>query len=413
MKVLVCNGFYYLRGGSEMCALELESLLKSKGHEVISFSMEHPRNLPSPYSDYFVSYINYPDLLEAVNPTNILRATERTIFSRETKDKLTRLIEDTKPDIAHLHNIGHELSPSVFYVLAKERIPIVKTVHDFGLLCPNTSFLSHGEICERCRGDKFYEVVRRRCKRNSLPASVLASLGAYTRHLIKIKSKVDIFVTPSSFLRQKMIEFGYCPKKIIYLPNTINLADFQPSNESGKYVLYFGRLAYEKGLYTLLNAMSQLPNTQLIVAGEGPIEADLIEYAQKEALENVEFVGYQSGKRLHDLIRNAAFVIVPSQWYENAPFACIESMALSRPVIGADIGGIPELVLDGETGLLFKTGNVSDLADKMSYLSARPSLQIELGKNARSRVETTFNSENYYQSIMEIYHQLLQISRIG
>jgi glycosyltransferase involved in cell wall biosynthesis len=413
MKILVCNGFYYLRGGSEVCAFELESLLKSKGHEVISFSMEHPHNLPSPYSEYFVSYINYPELLEAVNPANILRATERIIFSRETRDKLTQLIEDTKPDIAHLHNIGHELSLSVFYVLSKERIPIVKTVHDFGLLCPNTSFLSHGEICERCMGGKFYEVVRRRCKRNSLPASILAGLGAYIKNTKKIKSNVDLFVTPSSFLRQKMIEFGYSPEKIIYLPNTINLADFQPSNESGKYVLYFGRLSYEKGLYTLLKAISHLQNAPLIVAGEGPLGADLIDYAQKEKLDNVEFVGYQSGKALHDLIRNAAFVVVPSECYENAPLACIEAMALGRPVIGADIGGIPELVHDGETGMLFKTGNVSDLVDKMSYLLAHPALQIELGRNARRRVETTFISDHYYQSIMEIYHQLIQRSPEG
>ena len=391
--------------------MDLENILISKGHEAIPFSMEHPRNLPSPYSTYFVSNIDYPDLLEAINPANVIRATERIIFSRETKIKLTQLIEDTRPDIAHVHNIGHELSPSVLYVLSKANIPIVMTVHDFGLLCPNTTLLSHGEICERCKGGKYYHAVFRRCKRDSLPASLLAGLGSTIPNWLNTyQSKVDAFIAPSKFLRQKMIEFDYPADKIIHLPNTIKLSDFRPSFEPGKYILYFGRLHISKGVSTLLKAMSHIPNTPAIIAGEGELEGDLKRFVQKMGLTNIEFVGYQSGETLHDLIRNASFVVVPSEYYENSPLTCIESMALGRPVIGADIGGIPELVQDGETGFLFESRNFEGLAKKMRYLLAHPAMQIRFGQNARCRVERLFNSNRYYQSIMEIYQKLLQRS---
>ncbi|HEY9828230.1 MAG TPA: glycosyltransferase, partial [Stenomitos sp.] len=344
MRILVCNAFYYPRGGAEVCALDLEALLASKGHEVISFSMEHPRNLPSPYSSYFGSYIDYPELLKNVNPETIFKATERIIFSRETRDKLTQLIKDTKPDLAHVHNVGHELSPSALYAIASANIPIVRTVHDFGLLCPNSSFLSHGELCERCKGAHYYQAILRRCKRNSLPASTLAAMGAYTHDLLKShQTKVDVFLAPSSFLRQKLIDFGYPGDKIVHLPNAIKVAGFEPSFTAGNYALYFGRLSYEKGLYTLLKAMTYIPNIPLIIAGEGPLGDELREYAQKAGLTNVQFVGYQTGKHLHHLIRNAAFTIMASECYENAPLACIESMALGRSVVGSNIGGIPEL----------------------------------------------------------------------
>jgi glycosyltransferase involved in cell wall biosynthesis len=412
MKILICNAFYYARGGAEVCALDLESLLMSQGHEVIFFSMEHPQNLPSPYSSYFVSYINYPELLENVNLKNIIRATERIVFSREDRNKLTQLIKDTKPDIAHLHNIGHELSPSILYVLSKANIPIVLTLHDFGHICPNTTFFSNSEVCERCKGGKFYQAVLRRCKRNSLPASMLASLGAYTHHWLKTyPSKVDTFIAPSAFLRQKMIEFGYPPDKIVHLPNTIKLEDFQPSYRAGKYILFFGRLVHYKGIFTLLMAMAHFPYTPLIIAGEGELENDLKGYVQKKGLAKVEFVGYQLGEALHDLIRKSAFVVVPSECYENAPLACIEAMALGRPVIGANIGGIPELVEDGETGFLFESRNFEDLAEKIDYLLVRPGMQIKMGRNARSRIEEVFNSDRYYHSVMEIYQRFIRGSK--
>jgi len=408
MKILVCNSFYYVRGGAEQCALDLEALLRSNGHEVISFSMDHHRNLPSPYSEYFVSHIDYPELLKSVTPANIFKATERITYSREAREKVDKLIGVTNPDIAHVHNVGHELSPSVLYGLANAKIPIVMSLHDYGLLCPNTSFLSHGEICERCKEGKFYQVVLRRCKRNSLPASLLAGWGSYLHTWLgSFNGKVDIFFAPSKFLREKMIKFGFDPKKIIYLPNTIKVDDFQPAAGHGDYILYFGRLSKEKGLFTLLEAMTRLPNTVLKLAGEGPMEEELRAFVRQHNLDNVDFVGYQSGEALHNLIRKSSFVVVPSTVYENAPLVCLESMALGRPVIGSYIGGIPELVKVRETGLLFDAGNAEDLYEKMVFLLDNPEMQLEWGRNARRWVETSFDSKTYYGSLMEIYQNLV------
>ena len=409
MKILICNSFHYVRGGADRCALEMLTLLKSKGHEVFYFSMDHPRNLPSPYAEYFVSSIDYPELLQTVNPANAIKALKRVVYSRETEEKLTQLIEITRPDIAHLHNIAHELSPSVLYALDKANIPVVQTMHDYKILCPNTSFLSHQEVCERCKGGKYYQVVRRRCKRDSLPASILACLEAYVHHWLgTYQQKIDRFIAPSKFIRQKMIEFGFSADNIVYLPHMIDLMHFRPATSPGDYVLYFGRLSGEKGLPTLLKAMTRNIDVSLKIAGEGPLEDNLKAFVRQNQLTNVEFVGYQSGEAFHDLIRNSALVVVPSEWYENAPFACYETMALGRPVIGANIGGIPELVQEEETGLLFESGNVDELAKKIGFLIDHPALQVEWGHNARRKVEKMYNADNHYHATMKIYHRVLQ-----
>jgi glycosyltransferase involved in cell wall biosynthesis len=407
MKVLVIDIYHYVRGGAERYALELADLLEANGHQAIPFKMAHERNLPSPYAEYFPSYINFPELLPKVNVTNSVKVVTRALYSGEARNKLAQLIEKTQPDIAHVHNIVYALTPSIFYELAKARIPVIQTLHDFKILCPNTLFYRQGEICERCTGGKFYNAIRLRCKRGSLPASIIAGTEAYIYHWLRTyQHKVNKFISPSKFLQQKMIAAGFPEEKVLHLPHMVSLDRFQPASAPGSYGLYYGRLVPEKGLNTLIQAMALCPDVPLKVVGEGHLINELQAQAREKNLD-VEFVGYQSGETLFQWVRNAAFVVVPSEWYENSPLACYEPMALARPVIGANIGGIPELVQDGHTGMLFESRNVVDLADKMKYLYHRPDLQVEWGQNARRSVEVNYNAPDHYKAIISIYEAML------
>jgi glycosyltransferase involved in cell wall biosynthesis len=388
--------------------MELSELLESRGHQVMHFAMSHPRNRYSPNAKYFVSYINYPEMMSRMNLANGIKVINRAFYSREARAKLAKLIADTKPDIAHVHNIAFLLTPSIFYALADAGIPVVQTLHDFKLLCPATLFLRNGEVCDLCTGGKFYNAVRWRCKWGSLPASLIICLEAYLyRWLRTYHRKVDRFLAPSKFLRQKMVEAGMPAEKIIHLPNSINLERFKPSSIPGEYGLYIGRLSCEKGVQTLLKACALCPDMPFRIAGEGPLEADLRAYASENHLLNVEFVGYLAGEKLFEMIRKASFVVVPSECYDNSPLACYEAMSLGRPVIGAEIGGIPELVQDGETGLLFEPRNPDDLAEKMRLLNNRPDLRVVWGGNGRRMVETNYNPDDHYQTILAIYEELL------
>ena len=408
MKVLMCNSFHYLRGGSERCYLDLASLLEDHGHQVIPFSTEHEKNLPTKYSEYFLSQTDFPSLLGEKNGfTAKLKVAERVLYSREAIRKIELLIEDVKPDIAHLHNIAHHISPSILTAIKKAGIPIVMTLHDYKLLCPNTSFLSKGKVCEKCRTHRYYNVILRRCKQDSLSASFLAGMEMYFHRLMRIYERhVDVFIAPSEFLADKLLEFGI-KNAIVHLPNFIFLQDFEACYQPDEYIVYFGRLSKEKGVRTLLEAMEFVDTCSLYIAGTGPDERILWEFAKEKNLSNVTFLGHLSKEELIPLIQKARFSLFPSEWYENYPLTIVESFACGTPVIGSDIGAIPGLIKDGWNGLLFQPSDVYKLAEKINYLFNNPDNAIEMGRKGRQQVENVNNPENHYQQTVEIYGQIL------
>lgn len=407
MKVLMCNSFYYIRGGADRHFLELSEQLVAHGHEVIPFSMHHEQNLPSAYSDYFLSYIDFPTAMRAPGVQPKLKVLERVVYSREAQKQIKQLIADTKPDIAHIHGIAHETSPSILPAIKEAGIPVVQTLHDYKLLCPNTSFTAQGQICERCKGHKYYNVIRYRCKRDSLAASVLAGIEMYTHKLMQIYEKnIDLFIAPSHFLQNKVDEYGI-PNPVVHLPYFVDLDNFQPVYKADNYFLYSGRLVGVKGVDTLMKAMKYVQSSQLYLAGGGELADALQHYAQQENLTNVKFLGYLGTEMLIPMIQRAAFMVVPSEWYENYPLTILEAFACGTPVIGATTGGIPEQVVDGVTGLLFEPGNVQQLAEKIQYLIDNPALTLEMGRNARKQVEAQNNPEKHYQQIIKIYQDLI------
>lgn len=408
MKILMVNSFYYMRGGSERCFFDLSDLLRRHGHEVIPFCMDHPKSIPSEYSDDFVSYIDFPTELSKPGIGPKLRVVERVIYSREARRKIEAVIERTQPDLVHIHGFIHEMSTSILPALKAAGLPVVQTLHDFKIVCPNSNFLSHGHICEACKGGKYYNMTRYRCKRGSLSASLLATAEMYFHEAFRLyEPNIDLFISPSRFLADKVTEHGVS-KPIAVIPNFIQPGNFQALHESENYFVYVGRLAREKGILTLLSAVQRIKtDAELIIAGSGEVEQDLRQFVQDNNLTKVRFVGHLDTADLSDLMQRAVCTVVPSELYENYSMTVIESLACGTPVIGARIGGIPEQVIHDVNGLLFEPGDAADLADQLQRLLGDRAEALAMGRAGRERVESINDPESHYEQTMAAYRSIL------
>ncbi len=407
MKILMCNSFHYLRGGAERCFLELSSLLTRQGHTVIPFCMTDERNLPSEYAPYFVSHIDFPTELQKRGIGAKLKVAERVIYSREAQQQIKTLIAAVQPDIAHIHGIAHETSPSILPALQQAGIPVVQTLHDYKLLCPNTTFVSNDQVCESCSGHRYYNVIRKRCKRGSLGASLLAGVEMYAHKLTQIYEKnVDTFISPSDFLRRKVSEAGI-RNPVVHIPNFIDVEQFQPCYEPENHFVYCGRLTSVKGITTLIKAMHAVKDSHLYVAGRGEQDAALRAYVQENKLQNVTFLGHLDTPELISLVQRAQFMVTPSEWYENYPMSVLEALACGTPVIGTTMGGIPELVRDGVSGALFEAGNVEALAATINHFLQHRDATIEMGRNGRRQIEEQNNPDLHYAQTMQLYQAVL------
>ncbi|MDI6786522.1 MAG: glycosyltransferase [bacterium] len=404
MKILKVNKFYFLRGGAERYFFNLIDILKTHGHEVIPFSMKNERNSKTSYGKYFVKDTEF---YQKKSLWDYFHDAGRILYSLEAKSNIEKLIKETKPELAHIHNIAHQISPSILHSLKKYNIPIVQTLHDYKLFCPSYLFLSRNEICERCKGGRYFHVMIRKCFRNQRLASILGCFEAYLHRFLKIYDNIDIFITPSKFMRNKMIECGLSQDKVVNIPNFVNTHDFKPKYHHQDYFLYFGRISPEKGVGTLITAMQEVKRAKLIIAGEGRLLPHIKRYAYDKKIMNVEFLGYKSGKELEDVIRNAMFVIVPSECYENFPYAILESYALGKPVVGANLGGIPELIEDQVDGLLFEAFDYKDLALKINYFLDNERMLPEMGRKVREKIEKHYDFEAHYQGLIKIYEMIL------
>ncbi len=403
LKLLSLNTYNYRRGGSDAVFLDHDRLFRDAGCETAVFTMHHPKNEPSPWSDYFADELEFGN---AYSLRQKLIMAGKVVYSWEARAKLERLLGNFPADIAHAHCIYHHLSPSVLSLLHQRGIPTVMTAHDLKLACPAYKMLNKNGICEKCKNGNLLHVIKNRCIHNSLTTStVVAVESAIHKSLRMYKNNLDRVVTPSIFFRDKLIEWGWNPEKLIYIPNFINANQYAPQYEPGDYFLYFGRLAPEKGVDTLIKA-ALTAGVKLRIAGTGPYEAELRALLPAHS-EQVEFLGFYSGENLRSLIREARAIVLPSQWYENAPISILEAYASGKPVIGACIGGIPEMLQEGETGFLFESGNVSELADKLRIISDTSNHQIsEMGRAARRYVCATFTAERYFNDMLTLYESL-------
>ncbi len=405
MKVLAANKFYFVKGGAERYFFELAHILEERGHRVAPFAMQHEMNDESEFDRYFVSNVGFSG---EMGPARRLRMAGHVLYSREASRAIGRLADDFKPDVAHLHNIAHQLSPSILYALKRRGVPIVQTLHDHKLICPNYQMFVHDEPCRRCRTWRYYNAVKHRCMHDSVLWSGLVCAEAYLHKFLGSYSRlVDLWVSPSESLRQRMIEHGIPGEKIVHQPYAIAMERFEPKYESGGYAASVGRLSTGKGLVTVLQALKAAPEVRFKIAGSGPLEDELKRRVREFGLTNVEFTGYLKGTALEDLMRGALFVVMSSECYENSPLTVYEATAYGKAVIGSRMGGIPELIAEGETGLIYKPGDHAALADRMNELWSDPDRAIEMGRRARTRAEAEYGPDAHYEKMMAIYERVM------
>lgn len=390
MKVLLVNKFYYYRGGDCICTINLEALLKENGHEVSVFAMQFSENLPTPWSKYFPSEIKFKPGI------GMIEAFIRPFGTNEVKTKFNALLDDFCPDIVHVHNIHSQLSPIVIEIAHKRGIKVVWTLHDYKLLCPRYDCLRNNNIvCEACFVDK-HKVIDYKCMKNSVIASFLAYKEALKWNKQRLEAYTDVFLCPSHFMALKMQQGGFDQFKIHVLCNFIDVEKTRKEEyNKGDYYCYIGRLSHEKGVATLIEAARQLPY-KLKVIGGGPLMENLKRLATGI---NIEFLGYKQWEEIKDLVGNARFSVIPSEWYENNPLSVIEAQCLGTPVLGARIGGIPELIEEGINGMLFEAKNIVDLKQKIEAMFIHNFDYEVLAKDSQQR----YSSIAYYEQLMDIY----------
>ncbi|MFR9542840.1 MAG: glycosyltransferase [Rikenellaceae bacterium] len=391
MRILLSNKFYYRRGGDCVCVINLEELLKSKGHEVAIFAMQHPENLSTPWSKYFPSEVKFQPSL------GLIETFMRPFGTAEVKNKFTALLDDFRPDIVHLHNIHSQISPIIGEIAHNRGIRVVWTNHDYKLLCPRYDCLRNGvDTCEECFVDK-HKVLDYKCMKNSLIGSILAYKEATTWSRERLERLTDAFIGPSQFMADKMAQGGFDKSNLHTICNFVNVDKTQRENYNKEdYYCFIGRLSHEKGIQTLIEAASKLPYKLKIIGG-GPLADELSRIT--DSIANIEMMGYKQWDEIKEIVGNARFSVVPSEWYENNPMSVIESQCLGTPVLGANIGGIPELIEEGVSGMIFESRNPIDLYNKIEQMFVHNFDYQQVALAAQHN----YSSEIHYNKLMSIY----------
>ena len=409
MRILLVNKYFYRKGGAETYFFALAEGLRALGHEVAFFSMQHPNNESSYWSKYFVSEKDYVGDISAFKK---VQEASTLIYSFEARRKFEALLEEFKPDVIHMNNVHRQLTFSILDApyLKKHHVPVVYTAHDYILLCPAYTMVNgRGEVCDACLDRRFMHATKNVCVKGSRAKSLLASVEAEFLKYHHSYDKIDAIIAPSEFMKSKLDEGGYAGRTITmqnFLTDSqmamgarvANTHKFEDAVDGKRpYFLFFGRLSKEKGILTLVRAFLKaaglaashgsadrngavccatesfksahdetfLPsNWDLHIVGDGPERFEierLVADAGSEAASRIQLLGYKSGEDLQREVGNARFSVLSSEWRENMPYSGLESLAAKTPVIGANIGGIPELVVEGRTGFAFKSGNVDDL----------------------------------------------------
>lgn len=398
MKILMVNKFLYPNGGSETYMFTLGEQLTKMGHEVQYFGMEHEGRVVGNRVNAYTSDMNFHGGSKLAKLTYPLK----TIYSGEARKKLRLVLEDFQPDVVHLNNFNYQLTPSVILEVEAWRkqtgrsCRMIYTAHDYQLVCPNHMLYrpEEGRTCEACIGGHYESCMKHRCIHGSRARSALGMLEAKYWNGRNTYALIDRIICCSAFMKEKLDTNLVFRDKTVALHNFV-ADDLPQAREKRPYVLYFGRFAAEKGIDMLLAACRELTEVQFVFAGSGSMEGELA------GAPNVKYVGFQQGDALKKLIAEARFTVYPSVWYENCPLSVMESIASGTPVIGARIGGIPELIEDGKTGLLFESGNVQELTNQIRRLWDDAALRASC--EAACRAQHFDTAEEYARKLLTYY----------
>lgn len=409
MRILFCNKYNFRFSGTEAYLFELMELMRVHGHEVALFSMADPRGVPGQYDQYLVSRVEFKSGKAWWRQAGQL---PRIIYSAEARSRIRSMIRDFRPDVAHVRNIYHHLTPSILWELRAQNIPVLYHLNDFKLLCPTYNLVAKGESCERCKSGSFWRAVPASCY-PGIGARLALTAEAYAQRCTRVYDKcVDMFLAPSTFVQEKFVEQGWDRSRFKVLPHFQRAHEFKicPPSDAPS-ILYFGRLSTEKGIHDLLHAMRRLPNIKLIIAGDGPQKSELQRLATSLEVTNLEFVGSVTPGERDRLLRESRFSVFPSHAYETLGKTILESYAEARAVVATDLGSRREFVRDGETGLLYQCGDIDQLVHNIRKLVADTGLAEQLGRRGWEYVRQYHSPEEHYSQLFGLYEELISAKR--
>jgi glycosyltransferase involved in cell wall biosynthesis len=388
MRVLLVHGGYQQFGGEDSVVRAERELLERHGDEVFSYSRHN-------------------DEIKQFGVFDKANFFPQTVYSWKSSGEIEDTVHRLRPDVAFVHNVYPLISPSVYHKLHALGVPAVQVLHNFRPFCPNGFFYTQGKVCEDCKGGNYLNAVRKRCFRDSYALSGLYALALGSNRLAGMVDKISGFICLTEFFKIKMQEAGVPDSKLFVRPNFVYAPPLpHGAGDAGKYALFLGRLSPEKGCLTLIRAFEQLPQVPLKIIGTGPQEQELKDYVRQKGIANVEFLGFKSGDEKWQLLRNSLCLVVPSEWYENFPVTVLEAFMASKPVIAARMGGLPYIVEENKSGLLFEAGKSDDLARKVKQLADDPASAVRMGANGRHLSETKYGPEQGYMNLMNIFSQV-------
>ena len=409
MRILYCNKYNYPFSGTEVYLLEVMELMREQGHEVALFSMADARGKPTPYDRHLARRI---DFKEKLGWWQKAQDAGHMIYSTDSRRRIGEMIDEFRPDVAHVRNIYHHLSPSVLWELKERHVPVMYHINDFKLLCPAYNLVLQGQPCEACKGGRFWNALSHPCYPGIAGRAMLTTEAYVHRWLGTYKKCIDLFLAPTQFVREKFVEHGWDDDKFDVLPHfqRTHALRQQEALSSGP-LLYFGRLSAEKGIDDLLRAMQKLPHLHLVVAGEGPLRRELQALAESLGLSNVKFVGQVASAERDSLIAQSRFTVLPSHAYETLGKTILESYAEGRAVVATDFGSRRELVSHGVTGLLYPPGDVDQLAAAVQVLASTPQLAEKLGRAGWEVVRERYTPAGHFQKLLSLYEGLAALQQ--
>nr|MDD5837860.1 glycosyltransferase [Eubacteriales bacterium] len=399
MRILLVNKFHYLRGGSEKYYFELAQLLKSKGHTVGFFSMKHEENITTGDAEYFVEEID-------LNTGSKLKALD-VIYSQENKRLMAKALEEFKPDIVHINNFQRQLSASIIDAIKEKNIPIVMTAHDLNPICPASIMLYNGEVCDDCITKGYAQCIKKKCVKGSTLKSTLGVMEKKYYDIHKVFRKIDCIISPSEFNKNQLVNGKLKYNEIVTLHNFVNKSE-RNDYMLGDYAFYLGRLSKEKGILNLIEAIGDIPDAKLLIAGDGPERERIEAYISEHKLDGrITLLGYQNQDSIHKYITNSRFVVIPSICNENCPYSVLEAMEIGKPIVASRIGGIPELIADGENGYLYKADDINELKEKLMLMLDNDEKVNSFAQKSRELYEIYYSPDSYYNELIKIYNKVM------
>jgi glycosyltransferase involved in cell wall biosynthesis len=405
MRILYCNKYDYPFSGTEAYLFELIGQMNERGHTTALFSMDHGHASAFAGRSYRIPRVDFKD--HKAGFLKKARMAAHALYSTSARRAMRACLADYSPDVAHIRGIYHHLSPSILWELKQQGVPVLYHLNDFKILCPTYNLVADGHACESCSGGAYFRAFTKGCYAGPRSSAAVLAAEAYLHKWLRTYERcVDLFLAPSEFVRDKLVAAGYPKERVVVLPHFQALPAEERLMPDEGYVLYFGRLSPEKGVYELLRTMVRLPHVPLIIAGDGPERDRLESLAHELNLKNILFAGMVQGAQREQLIARCSFSVFPSLAYETLGKSILESYAWGRSVVATDLGSRRELVEHGVTGLLYKPGDREELAHSLGFLFERGDLAAKMGAAARRRLQEKHDPAQHMDALLEIYSRL-------